>query len=201
MLQDAFGEEAFLDSVIGRMNGFLYRCRADDYTMLEITPGFARCTGFRRDEIIGSQTRNFGILVHPEDRTAVFEAVGQGIAQNKNWSVNYRLQLAAGGYIWVHEDGGGVRDASGRAIYLEGAVFDIHDLHTGIMAHTDRLARIASKTGDVIESLRYLKLLALNARIEAARAGSSGAGFSVLAEEMRRLAVQTEGLVTNMNAA
>ena len=36
----------FLDSVVGRMNGFLYRCRADkEFTMLELTSGFERGFG------------------------------------------------------------------------------------------------------------------------------------------------------------
>lgn len=124
----------FMESVLSRMNGFLYRCKADSaFTMLELTTGFERCFGHSAADIIDNRGRTFASLIHPEDLAAVDEAVVRGLEQRRNWNVNYRLQDEQGRYIWVHEDGGGVWDAAGELVFLEGAVFDINSLYGSLL--------------------------------------------------------------------
>lgn len=141
-------EAPFFESVVSRMNGFLYRCRADkEFTMLELTSGFDRVSGIAASEVLGNSTRSFASLIHPDDAEAVDEAVVVGLQNRRNWNINYRLQHAAGHFIWVHEDGGGVWSDDGTVIYLEGAVFDMHHLYASLESQFGRKQASADQKG------------------------------------------------------
>jgi PAS domain S-box-containing protein len=192
----------FLTSVISRMDGFLYRCRADaDYTMLEVTDGIHRVFGYKQDEIIGNRVYAFSDLVSKEDLERMDEAVGCGLERKTNWTMEYRIRHAKGHEIWVTETGGGVWSDTGELMYLEGSIINIESLYQRIDAQTSEMRITASKTGEILHSLRYLKMLAVNAGIEAARAGSAGSGFAVLAAEMRQLANASEEAARAITAA
>jgi methyl-accepting chemotaxis protein len=74
---------------------------------------------------------------------------------------------------------------------VRGAVDETRGASTQIAG----LADAAQKIGDVVKLIRAIaeqtNLLALNATIEAARAGEAGKGFAVVASEVKSLAVQT----------
>jgi PAS domain S-box-containing protein len=183
----------FQSSVLGRMSGFLYRCRADEnYTMLEMTDGIERIFGYPAEEIIGNSTRTFTSIMCEEDVPLMDEVVGIALESHTDWTMEYRIRHRDGHYVWVTETGGGVWDENGELLYLEGSIINIESLYRRIDEQTAGMRITASKTNEILQSLRYLKLLAVNAGIEAARAGTAGSGFAVLAAEMRQLANSSE---------
>lgn len=183
----------FQSSVLGRMSGFLYRCRADEnYTMLEMTDGIERIFGYAAKEIIGNSTRTFTSIMCEEDVPLMDEVVGSALESRTDWTMEYRIRHRDGYYVWVTETGGGVWDENSELLYLEGSIINIESLYQRIDEQTAGMRITASKTNEILHSLRYLKLLAVNAGIEAARAGTAGSGFAVLAAEMRQLANSSE---------
>ena len=71
---------------------------------------------------------------------------------------------------------------------LDSLAADVHASSASITALSNASAEIRSFVTLVRQLARQSKLLALNAAMEAARAGTQGAGFAVVATEVRRLA-------------
>lgn len=88
---------------------------------------------------------------------------------------------------------------------IEKAIEGINEMNNSTKESKNVINSLKEKTNEVMKIIEVItsisnetNMLALNAAIESARAGEAGRGFSVVADEIRKLSEQTQGAVKDI---
>jgi PAS domain S-box-containing protein len=192
---------ALYSEITSRIESCLYKCKMDEHlTMLYISESVKALTGYDAHEVIGNKSVSFTALIHPEDAQQVTQSIKEAAAAKTTYDIEYRLKQRSDAYVWVHERGySSVESLSEQYIY--GFVSRINTGTGDLLATLGKKSvEIEASSNEIEKILKSLNLLAVNATIEASRAGAQGAGFAVVANEVQNLAVRSKSSLSKIQA-
>jgi len=106
--------------------GIVYRCGNEPgWPMQEVRGAVPDLTGYRRDELenrgdfFGSQ------LIHPDDRSAVWQSVQAALERKEPFELTYRIRTKDDRIKWVWEQGRAIYSETGEVRGLEGFILDV----------------------------------------------------------------------------
>lgn len=118
--------ERRLSALMNNLPGMAYRCKNDPHwTMDFVSGGCRQLIGYTADDLQQNRRISYGDLIHPDDRSGVWDTVQKALAEKRVFEITYRIRTSTGEERFVWEKGSGVFSPKGEVVGVEGFIHDV----------------------------------------------------------------------------
>lgn len=126
--EEILRREEQLQLLLANLPGMVYRCKNDKHwTMLFISQGVTTLTGYSPEQLLHNADLTYADIIDERDRNMVVLQAEKAMAENRQFTIEYRIQTKEGKLRWVWERGAAIYDSKGSIQYIEGFITDISD--------------------------------------------------------------------------
>lgn len=119
-----------LEALLGNLPGMAYRCRYEPGRSMEfVSEGCFDVTERHSQDLLAGNS-SYTELVHPEDRSWIWDEIESSVARRRPFQLIYRIVSPSGATRWVWEQGRGTIKQAGTIETLEGFIADITERHS-----------------------------------------------------------------------
>ncbi len=126
MLEKIRENERRMATLIGNLQGMVYRCRLDkNWTMDFVSEGTYKLTGYLPSELVHNRITSYNDIIIERFRDYVWDSINKSIMKGKSFTLQYQIKTKDGLLKWVSERGSGVFNKDGTCKWVEGFIYDI----------------------------------------------------------------------------